>query len=540
MDLFPFEKTDIERKDLFRVFACSIPILFIGFYKGGADRLAIYLMGLYMVILLSVFFFIEKESRIEKNKFLLPITAFTGASLIAALFSPALLTSMEGFLEYFAYLIFFLSLLLIKPDKKLLLFSVFVFCLIELAVCFFQIGSARVSGTYEYANFFVFPLVFGFIYSLKIKNKLLKYSLITLFFVFSILTGSRIVLVFILVLPFFLFKRKVFAFIAPVLLGLVLLLPNPVKKRVIGKVEIYSLQRPNIWKQAIKTGLDRPLTGWGLRSFEKASLRHNFPVEGNYSRKAKITHNEFLHYFAEGGIILSLAYLYLFIVFFINFKKIGRFERVLILAVFIHSLFDNVLYLPANFLIFTILLFTADRSTEEHKINFSLPGKVIFVLLSFLYIIPLSAYILEKKGEKEYNNQKYAKAIYCFSLAESLWPLPEYSTSLATVNEQLFYETGLVGYLSFAFYLHSKAMESNPMDWKLPFKKYEFYKRHKKTIKNEDAAYKTALFLLQAIKLYPTNRMLYDTLLKNYREREMQKEAEKVEREIDSIFPPDQ
>ena len=538
MNLFPSEKIDIKRKDLFRVLACSIPIFFIGFYKGGADRLTIYLMGLYMVVLLSVFLFIEKESRIEKNKFLLPVTVFTGASLIAALFSPALLTSMEGFLEYFAYLIFFLSLLLIKPDKKLLLLSVFVFCLIELAVCFFQIGSARVSGTYEYANFFVFPLVFGFIYSLNIKNKFLKYSLMTLFFIFSILTGSRIVLIFILILPFFLLKRKAFALIAPVLLGMVLLIPNPVKKRVIGKVEIYSLQRPNIWKQAIKTGLDRPLTGWGLRSFEKASLRHNFPVEGIYSKKAKIAHNEFLHYFAEGGIILSLAYLYLFIVFFINFKKIGRFERVLILTVFIHSLFDNVLYLPANFLILIVLLFTADRSTEEHKINFSLPGKAIFVLLSFLYLIPLSAYILERKGEKEYNKQEYGNAIYYFSLAESMWPLPAYSSSLATVNEQLFYETGLVGYLSFAFYLHSRAMESNPMDWELPFKKYEFYKRHKKRIKNEDAAYKTELFLLQALNLYPTNRMLYDTLLRNYRERGMQKEAEKIENKIDSIFHP--
>jgi O-antigen ligase len=519
-----------------KVIISCLPIFLIGLYKGGATQLAVYLMGLYMVIISSVFLFINKETLIKKNSFLLPLAVFTGASLAVTLFSPALLSSMEGFLEYFAYLIFFIALLLIKPDKKAILLSVFVFCLIELVVCFPQIGSARVSGTYEYANFFVFPLVFGFLYSLKLENKIIKYSLMVLFFVFSILTGSRIVLVLILVLPFLLFKRKIFAFVVPFLIGLVLLVPNPIKKRVIGKVEVYSLQRPNIWKQAINTGLDRPLSGWGLRSFEKASLRYNFPVEGKYAKKVKIAHNEFLQFFAEGGIILSLAYLYLFIVFFMNFKKIGKFERTLITVVFIHSLFDNILYLPANFLIFIVILFTADDGVAEYKVSFSLPVKIIFTLISFIYLIPLSAYFLEKKGESKFNSQKYEKAIYYLSLAESLWPLPGYSTSLATANEQMFYETGLVGYLSFAFYMHSRAMKSNPIDWELPFKKYEFFQRHKKRIINEDAGHKAELFLLQAIKLNPKNRMLYEKLIKDYKERGMEKEAGDVEKEIDKIF----
>ncbi|MBN1694215.1 O-antigen ligase family protein [candidate division WOR-3 bacterium] len=531
------EKPKIKRKDWIKIIVCSIPIFCIGLYKGGAAHLAVYLMGLYAIILLSVFLFINQESRIKKNRFLLPLAIFTGASLTVTLLSPALLSSMEGFLEYFAYLIFFTALLLIKPDKKVLLLSVFIFCLSELVVCFFQLGSGRVSGTYEYANFFVFPLIFGFLYSFKLGNKTIRYSLMILFFVFSVLTGSRIVLVLILVLPFFLFERKIFALIAPILIGLVLLVPNPIKKRVIGKVEVYSLQRPNLWKQAIRTGLDRPLSGWGLRSYKKASLRYNFPVEGKYLRKARIAHNEFLQFFAEGGIILSLAYLYLFFVFFMNFKKIGKFERILITVIFIHSLFDNVLYLPANFLIFIVILFSADDSTGEYKVNFSLPFKVIFILISFIYLIPLSAYVLEKKGEIEFNSQKYGKAIYYLSLAESLWPLPSYSTSLATVNEQLFHETGLLGYLSFAFYLHSRAMESNPIDWELPFKKYEFFKRYKQNIYNKDAAETAESFLLEAIELNPKNRILYETLMRDYKERGMEEKAKEVEHKTDSIFP---
>ena len=359
-----------------------------------------------------------------------------------------------------------------------------------------------------------------------------------LFFVFSVLTASRIVLVLILVLPVLLFKNKKLAWVTPILLGLVLLVPNPVKKRVTGKVEVYSLQRPNIWKQAIKTGLDKPIPGWGLRSFEKASLRHDFQVEGEYLKKAKIAHNEFLQYFAEGGVVLLLSYLYLFVVFFMNFKKFGKIERILITVVFIHSLFDNVLYLPANFLIFIVLLFTADDSVEEHKVSFGLPVRFVLLLLSFLYLIPSSAYFLAKKGETEFNRQEYRKALYHISLAESLWPLPVYSTSLATMNEQMFYETGSLSYLSFAFYLHSKAAESNPIDWKLPFRKYEFFKRHKKNIYNYNdyAANTAASFLLEAIELNPKDKRLYEILKEDYIERGMEKEAEEVDRKIDSIF----
>jgi hypothetical protein len=360
----------------------------------------------------------------------------------------------------------------------------------------------------------------------------------TLFFVFSILTGSRIILVLIFILPFFLFKRKFFALIAPILLGLVLLIPNPIKKRVTGKVEVYSLQRPKIWKQAIKTGLDKPITGWGLRNYQKASLRYNFPVEGKYSRTAKIAHNQFLQYFAEGGIILFLSYLFLFFVFFSNFKNLGKFERTLIMVVLIHSIFDNVLYLPANFLIFTVILFTADNSERFYSINFSFPGKIIFVLLSFIYLLPLSAYFLSKKGESVFNNKRYGEALYYFSLSESLWPLPSSSTYLATVNEQLFYETGLVGYLNFAFSLYSRAYESDPLNWKLPLKKYEFFKRHKVRIYNKDSAETAESFLLEAIELHPTNRMLYEKLMKDYKERGMAKEAQEVGHKIDSIFSP--
>ncbi len=523
-------------KEWIKIIICSLPVFIIGFYHGGLSQLAIYLMGLYMVLLLSVFLFLDKDKSIEKNKFLFPIVIFTCTSFIVTLFAPAFLSSMGGFLEYFAYLIFFVSLLLIKPDKEKLLLSIFVFCLIELIVCFFQLNSPRVSGTYGYANFFVFPLVFGFLYSLRLGNKIMKYSLMALFFVFSILTASRIVLILILVLPVLFVKRKVFAFFAPILIGLVLLIPNPIKKRVIVKVQTYSLQRPNIWKQAIRTGLNRPIVGWGLRSFEKASLKYNFPVEGKYSKKAKIAHNQFLQYFAEGGMILFLSYAYLFFVFFINFKKFGEIQRILITIIFIHSLFDNILYLPVNFLIFIVILFTAESSEEGYKANLSLPVKLFVALLSLIYLFPLASYFFIKRGESEFKDKKYMKSLDSFSLAESLWPQYQCTISLARVNEQMFYETNVVDFLFIAFDLYRRAMYSNPIDWETPFKIDQFLKRHKKVVAYD----KPDEFLLKAIELNPKERKLYEILMRDYRVMGIERKAREVELKIDSLFLSEQ
>ena len=206
------------------------------------------------------------------------------------------------------------------------------------------------------------------------------------------------------------------------------------------------------------------------------------------------------------------------------------------MVIFIHSLFDNVLYLPVNFLIFITLLYTADNSKEKHKFNFSLPVKLTIVLLSLVYLIPISAYFAVKRAKMEFKKHEYKNAISYFSLAESLWPLPRYSTSLATINEQMFYETGMVSYLSFAFFLHSRAARNNPIDWELPFKKYEFFKRHRKTICNENADETAELFLLEAIELNPKSRKLYEILLSDYKSRNMGKQADETRRKIDSIF----
>jgi O-antigen ligase len=72
--------------------------------------------------------------------------------------------------------------------------------------------------------------------------------------------------------------------------------------------------RTQIWKIAIHSMRDRPLTGYGLGNFEMGYQKHAFPVEDDFVRFARTTafaHNEYLQVSAELGFPLFCAVLYL-------------------------------------------------------------------------------------------------------------------------------------------------------------------------------------------------------------------------------------
>jgi len=514
------------------VILCSFPILSIGIYKGGEPSIATHIMGLYLVFLLFWGFIRKDKIVISKNIFFIPIVIFTMSSFIISIFSPSFISSFTGFLEYFSFFLFFLSLLLLKPDKSKLLLVLFFFSFIELIICLTEVKTGRVNGTYNYATYIVIPLFLGFLYSNNIDNKVIKYILMSLFLVAALLTGSRIVFLFIIALPFFLIKRKIYWSIIPILLILILLVPNPAGRRIKGQVDIYSFQRPNLWKQAVKTALERPITGWGSRNYEKVSLKYNFPVEGKYERSAKITHNQFLQYFADGGLILLFAYILIFYVYLLNFKKMKLLERSFIGLVLIHSLFDNVLYLPANFLLFLSILYISSREKEEYNVKISRIVRNLIPLLSILYLLPLSSNYLINQGEVAFNRKEFDKAYIRFYIAESIWPIPRNTLALATVQEQFFINTKKLGHLFFAFYFYNRAMKSDPLDWNIPFKTYEFLIRNKKNAGVENPS----IYLEKAITLNTKERMLYEMLIKEYQRSGKLDEASRVYLEMQKTF----
>lgn len=514
------------------VLLCTFPIISIGIYKGGEPSISTYIMGLYLVFLVFWGFIREDKIVILKNIFFIPVVIFTISSFIIAVFSPSFISSFTGFLEYFSFFLFFLSLLLLKPDKRKLLLVLFLFSFIELIICLTEVKTGRVNGTYNYATYIVIPLFLGFLYSNNINNRVIKYILMSLFLVAALLTGSRIVFLFIIALPFFLIKRKIYWSIIPILLILILLIPNPAGRRIKGQVDIYSFQRPNLWKQAVKTALERPITGWGARNYEKASLKYNFPVEGKYERSAKITHNQFLQYFADGGVILLFAYILIFYIYILSFKRMKLLERSFLGLVLIHSLFDNVLYLPANFLLFLSILYISSMERVEYNLKLSRKVRKLIPLLAILYLLPLSSNYLINQGEVAFNKKEFNKAYNYFYIAESIWPIPRNTLALATVQEQFFINNKKLGHLFFAFYFYNRAMESDPLDWKIPFKTYEFLIRNKKNAGVENPA----IYLEKSLMLNPKERMLYEMLIKEYQRSGKLDEAGRVHFEMQEIF----
>ncbi len=518
----------IKKREWTEILLCVFPVFATGIFEGGESALAIYLLGLYLVFLLFYAVMRMEKFSIERNIFLLPVAIFTVSSFIATVFSPAFYSSLEGFIEYFAYFLFFLSLLLLKPEKKKFLLVLFIFSLLELIACFTQVKGGRVSGTYIYASYIVIPLFFGLLYSFSINKKLIKYILMALFLCAALLTGSRIVFVLILILPFFLFEKKILWTIVPVLIVVTLLIPNPVGRRIKGKADVYSFQRPNLWKQATLTGMDRPITGWGPRNYKKVSLKYNFPVKGGYSRAAKIAHNQFLQYFADGGIIFLFAYILLFYVLFLNFRKLTKVERTFLVVICIHSLLDNPIYLPTNFLLTLSVLYVSDKGGEVYNVNISRSTRKLIPLLAILYFLPLFSTYMMKRGEQAFHDKEYERASIPLQVGEFCWPLTRNTIALATLHEQFFQKTQELGHLYYAFYLYQSAMKNDPLDWNIPLETYKFLMRNKKNAGVKDPA----IFLEKAIELNPKERGLYETLIREYQSTGREEELRRVQLEM--------
>lgn len=522
-----------NKKEWINVLLCSFPLIAMGVYGGGESQNAIYLLGLYNIFLLTYGIFKKREIKVKKNIFLLSLIVLTAGFLISALFSVSFFISIDGFLEYLAYFTFFMSLVILKPEKEKLLYIIFVFVFFEMFYAFTGVGKGRLEGTYKYANYFTIPLFFGFLFCFyKIKRIVVKVPLLLLFITAAVLTGSRIVFVFILILPFILFKRKILWLIAPAFVVMLLLIPNPIQKRIRGKIKVYSLQRPNIWKQSMKTGLQRPITGWGLRNFEKSVLKFSFPVRGKYERRARIAHNQFLQYFTEGGLILLFSYIFLFYVFLLNYKNLGKLEKVFIILIFVHSLVDNPLYLPANFLLFLSVLYTGASLNKNYSVILSKPVKYLIPLMALIYILPLTSVYAGNIARNNYKKGNYIEAFHEFSLAESLWGLPRYAVALARVQEQIFIQTGNLGCLHLSYYYYNSAMNEDPLNWKIPLRTYEFLQRNK-----QNAGVDKPLNLLKrAIELNPYERELHKILIDEYKKEGKYRQSRLAECRMKKIF----
>jgi O-antigen ligase len=123
--------------------------------------------------------------------------------------------------------------------------------------------------------------------------------------------------------------------------------------------------RLSIWPGALKLIGEHPVIGNGLGTFPIAYTRYQTSFLGQYVNHA---HNDYLEFASDLGIPAALV-LFGSVVWFliratrISFRAESRFERNLslacvgsIVAILLHSLTDFNLYIPANALVFAVIL----------------------------------------------------------------------------------------------------------------------------------------------------------------------------------------
>lgn len=128
---------------------------------------------------------------------------------------------------------------------------------------------------------------------------------------------------------------------------------------------ILNEQRPIFWKNTLSFFKDFPLIGTGLGTF--TSLYPDWEAGGNLMRLYH-AHNDYLEYLSELGIIgfifLLGGILYMLVKFFLVWRKrrhpeakgLGLGGIIAIICILIHSITDFNLHIPANMLLFSVVL----------------------------------------------------------------------------------------------------------------------------------------------------------------------------------------
>ncbi len=441
-----------------------LPLLGMVLFKGGEGYYKPFFFGFFIAIAI----FLIRKKEIQRNEFLLPLIFLSGASFISALFSPAFLRSTGGFLETFSYLLFFLLLLLLKPEKKILIYGLICLGIIQVMFLPFQIHQ-RFSGSYRYATYIIEPLFVGFFLSAYIKNKIAKFSLYSIFIVCIILSGSRVGILLFFLIPF-LFKKWYLPLSVLLIASiLILAIPNPVGKRLKRKSDVFSFQRPKLWKQGIKTSLERPYTGWGQRNYENAAKKNTFPVKEKKRivyRYARIAHNQFIHYFATMGIFGLFAFLFLFFIFFKGFSNYSIPLRLSVLVYFLHSFVDNPFYLPGNFLIFLMLLYLISREKVTVQLKISKVTSLSFAIPIILYLLPIAGGVFDTLSIRASKNDNLSQSALFENIAYSLYPEAFRAKEIGLIYEKIFHKTNDLSNLFFSYRMIATSVKIDPLDYK--------------------------------------------------------------------------
>ena len=199
------------------------------------------------------------------------------------------------------------------------------------------------------------------------------------------------------------------------LVGLVALLViigagiRPIRERVSESLngrEAAIQVRLRIWEGTWRMIKKKPLFGWGLGTFRWVYPRYR--CRSHY-REANFAHNDYLHIWAELGLVGLFSFLWLALsalklTFGRSLRKLPRRYRAMVVGLrisliifLVHSFFDFNLHIPANAVLLVALtslgmasLQRGGRRFREIQVKFGAGGKVLFRTLGVVILVLLS------------------------------------------------------------------------------------------------------------------------------------------------------
>jgi O-antigen ligase len=198
----------------------------------------------------------------------------------------------------------------------------------------------------------------------------------------SILLGLVFMSVALLSSKYFRRKKLLIGSIAGfIILAMIILASTPVVERIMTiaeqEEEASFSSRMIAWKGALKMIGDYPILGSGPGTFKTVFTQYQPPGLAIYYNMA---HNDYLHFISETGLALVVLIIWMIITLYRKgFEKLKNPSRLVrctalgamtgIMAILIHSIVDFNLHIPANAILFTVLVALVVSPVPEDNRN---------------------------------------------------------------------------------------------------------------------------------------------------------------------------
>lgn len=493
----------------FAALAVSVPVMVTAF--GGGEGLEVLAVAELLVLALLAWCVWRMVSEgtllIRRTGFELPLLLLLVTAVVSTLLSGNRYNSTLGTFELGTYVaVFFVAANRLASLGRLRLIAIALVLLGigESLLAFYQRfvgGIERVTGSMTYSTYLTDLLLVAVSMSLayllfgrRSVPRLLAAGIASaVIFAALVMTGTRAAIISLLVVGSLLGVLRGRAWLLLCLLILAVLfivVPNPVTDRLlnVGLYDIYAYKRLDIWQQSLQVLATAPLFGVGPRNFAAVARRFSFPVDaavGRYAHSAQIAHNEFLQVGAELGVIGLVLFSWI-IVLFIGLLRELRGVAVkpsplptapvagaaaAVTALIVHALFDNVLYLPANAVIFFLLLGSLAGLRSGGRLwRMELrPSRlrvfyvvVLVVVLAQGIVRPAVAHFQSRRAGAAVRAGSYREAITTLERARAIAPGDAVlAGALGDLYDYSFGETGSIADLwsSFVMYEHAIAAD---------------------------------------------------------------------------------